>query len=87
MVNHWQDAMTRIHHDTTTHLIAERNHRKTLGDNIEQRCLKIIGNSLYGALAFDKYPSYSPSQASSLTTGSRWSLAVLQVVVVAICET
>jgi len=46
---------------------------------------KILANSLYGALAFSKSSSYSPSLASTVTAGGRWALAVVCAVATGIC--
>lgn len=51
----------------------------------EKWVFKVLANSLYGALAFSKSSSYSPSLASTVTAGGRWALAVVCAVATGIC--
>ena len=49
------------------------------GDVILCNALKIVANSVYGLMAFSRYPSYSPMY-STITGSGRWLLEVLYLV-------
>ena len=62
-----------------SYLVAERESYKKVSKTTAD-ALKIVANSMYGAICFDKYPSYSPIHASAVTGGGRWVLSVMEVV-------
>lgn len=55
--------------------------------DMRQWVQKVIVNSIYGAISFSSYPSYSPVSGMSVTSIGRWMLNVCIVVTMCIGHT